>query len=86
MSLHGNRRTLRERVANLIVIDESQASIKMLLRCLRKKRTSATEAGNLSVMRSYRFQNNRTFLLRMKTRDVRREDKFTVTTLKFCDA
>lgn len=72
------------------MIDESQASIKMLLRYAYGKSerdaASAVAAGNLSVMRSYRFHDNRTLLLRMETRDVRREDKFTATTLKFCDA
>lgn len=74
---------------NLIVIDESQASIKMLLHCLRKKANAANaaEADNLSVTRSYRFHDNHTFLLRIETRDVDTEDKFTaMMILKFCDA
>lgn len=62
----------------------------MLLR--KKKRMGRTAsavavvAGNLSVMRSYRPHDNRTLLLRMETRDVRGEDKFTATIAKFRDA
>lgn len=65
--------TWKSNLPNLIVIDESQAIHKDVTALPTKKKQKApyaAEAGNLSA-ESYRFHDNRTFLLRTETRRCR---------------